>query len=130
MLHFLSLSVFVLHFSTCCLRVTYLTGFCIQNLIKTSLGNLQEIVRNHLQLQFIVKSSQEIVKIYSKFSRLLLTFKVKVISVLLLLTSRKVYKTVSCLLASRNFPVQCQFHNIRKTVFRMFFYVVVVPLSG
>ena len=77
------------YFSSC---NTYLTKFLVQKPIKTSLQaylgvlfvllsvvklrdkRLQQIARNHLQLQFIGKSSQENVKIQSKFGRLLLTF--------------------------------------------------------
>ena len=68
-----------------------LQNFVLKKPIKTSLENfagffggivscfckpvaLQEIVKNPLLLEFIVKSSQEVVKIYSKFSRLLLSF--------------------------------------------------------
>ena len=68
-----------------------LQNFVFKKPIKTSLENfagfsgdivscfcepvaLQEIVKNPLLLKFIVKSSQEVVKIYSKFSRLLLSF--------------------------------------------------------
>ena len=67
-----------------------------------------------------MKSSQEVVKILSKFSRLLLTLKVKVIRFLSLHTAQKVYKTVSCLLLSRSFPAQRCLHNVRQTIVRTF----------
>ena len=48
--------------------------FVFLSVVKLRDKRLQQIARNHLQLQFIGKSSQENVKIQSKFGRLLLTF--------------------------------------------------------
>ena len=82
-------------------------------------------------LSYFTRDSQEslVVAIYnqikSRNSQNLVVyywhFKVKVISFLSLCTARKVYKTVSRLLPSRNFPAQSQLHSVREMIFRMFF---------
>ena len=89
----------------------------IQKQMNTSSGNfasfsgriasriaLQEIDRNHLQLQFMIKPSQEIFKFSQNLVVYYWHFKFKVISFSSLHTARKVYETVSCLLPSRSFP--------------------------
>ena len=128
----------VSYFSACCLCDTYLTMFCIQKPIKMSLGNFASfsgrIASCFCQLlNCFTKGSQKslVVAIYSqvkKFSIFIQSlivyywhFKVKVISFLLLHTAQKIYKTLSCLLPSRNFPARSQLYKVRKTVFRTFF---------